>query len=168
MICLKAVLCFGWGVNIFVPNDVWGRVQSAPQRVYSWTPRSRFQLKKKKVSLVHWAGSCTALTSGALSVPGCPRRTQECVSGAAPESSVHYTHPHIRTHETIARHTHIDTLTCATWWNWNCAHNICHFKHSDRTCACATHAAHANTHTPSFHTSARTYVTPNSSENRCN
>lgn len=49
--------------------------------------------KEKKVSLVHRAGSCTALTSGALSVPGCPCCTQECVSGATPESPVHYTRP---------------------------------------------------------------------------
>lgn len=77
-----------------------GRLSPAPWRVYSWTLRIRFQhvfkkkkKKGKKVWLVHWAGSCTALTSGALSVPGCPCCTQECVSGATPESPVHYARP---------------------------------------------------------------------------
>lgn len=109
---------FNWteGLTYLDPMMYGGGFSSAPVRVYSWAPRSCFQLeikKKKKVSLVHWAGSCTALTSGALSVPGCPCRTQECVSGTAPESSVHYPNPHIYT-QTILCHTFIYTLapTC--------------------------------------------------------
>lgn len=116
--CMPVSLTLNVNLEVNIGLVVYGgRFTSTPQRVYSWMPRYCFQFqikkkKKKKVSLVYWAGSCTVLTSGALSVPGCPCRTQECVSGAAPESSVHYTHPHIYTqpiHSSIHTYKHIPT-----------------------------------------------------------
>lgn len=152
-----------------------GGFLSDHQRVYSWMPRSSFQALEK-VWLVHRAGSCTTLTSGASSVPGCPSCTPECVSGSAPESPVFVTHTptHLRT-QAISYYTFKHTLahqSCsdASDLRQYLSLSVFPVKLKCTHIYCMSNLTHVHfcSHRSSSHTGMWTYVTPNSSEIQCN
>lgn len=133
-------------------------------------PFSARDKKKKKVSLVHWAGSCTALTSGALSVPGCPRHTQECFCRFWRCTwilcSLHTpTHKYTQNHCMSYTYTHI----CSNCGKMHATETnaICRYKYLQlNTCTHTpqithgTHASHADTCTHLALTPVQEHMSP--------